>query len=471
MPEGMRNLGAVSLRYIGQVNAYLFLLTDRYPDPAPAVATAPATSSSSSSSSRRPLRRASPTTAGIEPGLSRTVRILAVALAAVAWLVCASLLLRTAVPSGLHLAHVDADAVFGKAVVEEAVRVERFFLVNWVLRQVALFATLWVYARRGARFARESAAGPIGTGMLLGMLGLGLVWLVQLPFRLLDVWWARRHDLTEAGYLEWAFGHWFELGGAFVSICVALLVVMFLARRLGEIWWIPGAVVFVAIGALFAFVSPTSSRRARSTTRPCGARRRFERQQGVSGIPVSVEDVSGTTSQANAYAVGFGASRKVVLWSTMLDGTLLRRGGEGRARPRDRAPLEQPHPEGARVVRAVRAARRLDPDARHPAPRRDGRGRSGPPRAPRRRSAAARRCCRPRAGSAGAWRQRPTGRRWRRPATRPPPAGSSSGSARPRSPIPTRPRGRTCCSRTTPRSPSASRWPKRGGGVNRRAAP
>ena len=31
--------------------------------------------------------------------------------------------------------------------------------------------------------------------------------------------------------------------------------------------------------------------------------------------------MSGTTSQANAYAVGFGPSRRVVLWSTMLDGT------------------------------------------------------------------------------------------------------------------------------------------------------
>jgi hypothetical protein len=37
MPDGMRNLGAVSLRYTGQVNAYLFLLTDRYPDSGPAV--------------------------------------------------------------------------------------------------------------------------------------------------------------------------------------------------------------------------------------------------------------------------------------------------------------------------------------------------------------------------------------------------------------------------------------------------
>ena len=37
MPEGLRNLGAVSLRYTAQVNAYLFLLTDTYPHSAPAV--------------------------------------------------------------------------------------------------------------------------------------------------------------------------------------------------------------------------------------------------------------------------------------------------------------------------------------------------------------------------------------------------------------------------------------------------
>ena len=37
MPKGMRNLGAVSLRYTAQVNAYLLLLTEHYPYSAPAV--------------------------------------------------------------------------------------------------------------------------------------------------------------------------------------------------------------------------------------------------------------------------------------------------------------------------------------------------------------------------------------------------------------------------------------------------
>ena len=253
--------------------------------------------------------------------LSRLARTLLVVVATVVWLLCASLLLRTALPSGLRLPALNTEAVFGRELVQEATRVERFFLVTWLLEQIALFATLWVYSRRGARYMRESAAGPIGTGMLLGMLGLGVVWLVQLPFGMLDLWWARRHDLSEMGYLEWAFGDWFELGGTFVSICITLLIVMFLARRLGEAWWIPGAAVFVAVGAGFAFVQPYLIAGTTPVEDPSlrQAAVAYERAQGISGVPVSIEDVSGTTSQANAYAVGFGASRKIVLWSTMVD--------------------------------------------------------------------------------------------------------------------------------------------------------
>ena len=244
-------------------------------------------------------------------------------MASAAWISCAVVLLHTVVPSDLASPLVDVNAVFGRGLVNEAVHVERFFLGTWVLSQIVLFGTLWVYSRRGDRFARESAAGPIGTGMLLGMLGLGIVWLVELPFALLDVWWARRHDLTETGYLEWIFGHWFELGATFVSICVALVVVMFLARRIGEWWWIPGAAVFALIGTAFAFGQPYVLAETTPLKDPALKRSAadFERVQGVSGVPVSIEDVSGTTSQANAYAVGFGSSRKVVLWSTMVDGS------------------------------------------------------------------------------------------------------------------------------------------------------
>jgi STE24 endopeptidase len=233
----------------------------------------------------------------------------------------AILLYPTDVPDGLALPAVDADAVFGAGLVDRAARYETFFYVDWVLAQIALLATLVLYARKGASFTRESAAGPIGTGMLLGMLGLAIVWLVGLPFGVAGLWWARRHDQAEIGYLEWLLDDWTVLGAEFLSVCVALLLVMGLARRLGDRWWLPGAAVFVAIAALFTFVMPYLD----FTTEPLkdealvAAVADYERDLGVSDIPIRVEEVSADTKQANAYAYGLGPSRRVVFWDTMLE--------------------------------------------------------------------------------------------------------------------------------------------------------
>ena len=172
------------------------------------------------------------------------------ALLAAGWVVAAWLLAQSVVPDDLSLPHVDVKATFGAALVSKAERYERFLYVNWALAQIVALATLWIYAKKGTRFIRESAAGPIGTGMLLGMLGLAIVWLTQLPFSVAALWCDRRHDVSEVGYFEAIFGGWLELGGTFVAVCVALLVVMALARWLGSWWWIPGAAVFAAIAAL-----------------------------------------------------------------------------------------------------------------------------------------------------------------------------------------------------------------------------
>jgi STE24 endopeptidase len=251
----------------------------------------------------------------------KALRLAGFAVAAALWLVCALLLLDDSVPAGLDLPTVDVGHTFGAELVGRAERYERFLRIDWVLSQIVLLAVLWIYARKGVGFIRQSAAGRIGTGMLLGMLGLGILWLVQLPFGLAAVWWERRYETSEIGYLEWALGDWLELGAAFLSLCLALLVVMALAGWLGERWWLPGTAVFVGIAAFFAFIAPylvTTS--ALDDPGLVASARRFERQQGLPEIPVRVEEVSGGTSQANAYAVGLGPTRRVVLWDTLLDG-------------------------------------------------------------------------------------------------------------------------------------------------------
>jgi STE24 endopeptidase len=231
------------------------------------------------------------------------------------------LLYPTAVPSGLATPTIDADAVFGADHVAAAKRYERFHYVNWALAQLALLGTLWLYARRGAVFMRESSAGPIGTGMLLGMLGLGIAWLVGTPFRLASHWWERRHELTEAGYLSSVFEDWVVLAAQFLAVSLALLVVMALARWLGERWWLPGAAVFVAIAALFTFAAPYLD----FETKPLeddqlvAAGERYRRELGLGEIPLRVLEVSADSQRANAYAYGIGPSRRVVFWDTILE--------------------------------------------------------------------------------------------------------------------------------------------------------
>jgi len=230
------------------------------------------------------------------------------------------LLWPTDVPNDLVLPRVDADAVFGEEQVERAERFESFRYVLWVLSQIALFGTLWAYTRRGAAFTRESSAGPIGTGMLLGMLGLAIVWLVALPFRIVGHWWSRRYDLSDAGYLEWLLEDWTLLGAQFLSLCLALLIVMGLARKLGDRWWLPGAAVFVAIAAAFTFLAPYID----YTTDPLedegllAAAREYETELGLDEVPIHVQEVSDRTELANAYAYGFGPTKRVVFWDTIL---------------------------------------------------------------------------------------------------------------------------------------------------------
>jgi STE24 endopeptidase len=252
----------------------------------------------------------------------KALRLVVYALLVAGWIALAWLLWGSVVPDGLSLPHVDVDTVFGKTLVERAERYERFLLVLWVLGTLVTLATLAIYARYGDRFTEESAAGPLGTGMLLAMLGLAILWLTQLPFTVVGLWWSRRHDVSHMGYLEAVFGDWVALGATFVSVCVALLVVMGLARRLGSWWWIPGAAVFTAVAALGVFLGPYLYTGLDRPDDPGLVARyeRLERAEGLRGIPLRIESVSEETSQANAFAFGLGPSRRVVLWDTLLDG-------------------------------------------------------------------------------------------------------------------------------------------------------
>ena len=238
------------------------------------------------------------------------------------WAVAAWLLWKTTVPDDLHVPRLDPHDYFTSVQLHRADLYERFHRINWLLSTIALLAVLGWYAVRGTRFVRESAAGPIGTGMLLAMLGFGILWFVQVPFQVAGNWWDRRHGVSHVGYLDEVFGGWLQLGVEFVFLSLSVLIVMGFARLVGDWWWIPGSLVFVCLATLFVFLQPylvTDAHRIRDPRLAVDVRR-LAKAEGVEGVPVSVEDVDKYTSAANAYATGLGPSRKVFLWNTLLDG-------------------------------------------------------------------------------------------------------------------------------------------------------
>jgi STE24 endopeptidase len=226
------------------------------------------------------------------------------------------------VPGNLHLSGFDASRYFAVHEVSRAERFGRFMFADELLALVAVVIVLAAYARWGARWMRESAAGRIGTGMLLGMIGLAFTWFAQLPFGIAQLWWARRHGLATVGYLTYVVDNWLGLAGEFLFICLALLIVMALARPLGERWWIVGGPFFVGLALLFAFVQPYLIPGVHRLRDPdlAAAARVLERREGVAPTPVEVQRVSSETSAPNAEATGMGPSRRVILWDTLLDG-------------------------------------------------------------------------------------------------------------------------------------------------------
>jgi STE24 endopeptidase len=232
--------------------------------------------------------------------------------AAAVWAVAVWLLWRTSVPA-LHLPHLDEHALFPSHALQQAQSYSQGARLFWVAQTVTQLVVLGLFAHYGVRWMRESAAGPIGTGMLLGMIGFALVWVAELPFSVLDVWWRHHYGLS-GSYVQATIGDWFALGAQFVLLCSALVIVMGLARTrwIGERWWLPAVPVFVGLRTLLAFVAPWllggKAFHARYVAQ-------LENTEHVD-VPVRL---LGGFSEPNAFATGLGPSRRVFLWDPIVE--------------------------------------------------------------------------------------------------------------------------------------------------------
>lgn len=250
----------------------------------------------------------------------RTARFWAIPLAAALWLAAAVLLWRTSVPADLELPELGAREVFGARHVERSGEYERGLRLFWLgalLAELAVLALAVVLARR--------RRGGILAGIAIGAATLVAVWLVRLPFVLGAHWWRRRYGISRADYATILIDPWLERIGTLVAACAAIGLVMVLARRLGERWWLVGGPAFAALAALFLLAQPLllAPRLEPLNDRSLAAEiRALAREQGVGEVEIEVRDASRRTRAINAELYGVGPTKKIVLWDTALDGRL-----------------------------------------------------------------------------------------------------------------------------------------------------
>jgi STE24 endopeptidase len=180
----------------------------------------------------------------------------------------------------------------------------------------------------GARVV-EAVARPLGGGwvwqVLLGTLALTVIGrLVTLP---LDAWSER--VLRRYGLSTQSWGSWFVDVAKSVAVTavlagVVLLAVLALVRMAPRTWWAWAAAVTAAFVVAGSFVYPLVIEPVfnRFTPLPAGQLRTdllaLAARDQVPVEDVLVADASRRTTALNAYVSGFGSTRRIVLYDTLV---------------------------------------------------------------------------------------------------------------------------------------------------------
>ena len=255
-------------------------------------------------------------------GRSRLPLAIAVAVAAAA---AATLLLRPR--SGLiEPAPVDLKQYFTAFQLERA---EDFRSVQRVLGVAGLavgIGTLGVLVWRPPRrlFDRVEArpllgGAAVGAGISLLLVVTGLPISAWMRQRSLDV------GLSTQAWPDWALDVVKGAGISAVTAAIGGLVAVALVRRFPRTWWAPGAVLVIAYGVVTIWLYPIVIDPVFNKfdkLKPGQLRSDVLRLADRAGVDVGEVyriDASRRTSAANAYVIGLGHSKRVVLYDNLID--------------------------------------------------------------------------------------------------------------------------------------------------------
>src|SRR4051812_23898275 len=182
--------------------------------------------------------------------------------------------------------------------------------------EVALLGALALRPPAALRRARPAAAGA-ALSVALGA--------APLPLQAIARQRARRVGLVTQSWSGWAgdLAKSSVIGAGFAAGASALAAT--LMRRAPRSWWLPGAGAVVGAGAAMAFAAPVvlDPLFNRFEPLPDGPLRRevlaLAEAAGVRVGEVYTVDASRRTTAANAYVTGIGATKRVVLFDTLIE--------------------------------------------------------------------------------------------------------------------------------------------------------
>jgi STE24 endopeptidase len=189
---------------------------------------------------------------------------------------------------------------------------------------LALGLTPW-----GAKIA-ETVARPLGGGWfwqaaLGGLVLLLIVRLATLPFGAWSESVRRANGLSTRTWPSWLVDVAKGFGVSAVLSLVALTALIALARRWPDWWWVAGGLGAALLVLTVSFVYPLLVEPVFNTFTPMadGELRssllELAERDGVEVDDVLVADASRRTSTLNAYVSGFGSTRRIVVYDTLLD--------------------------------------------------------------------------------------------------------------------------------------------------------
>lgn len=216
---------------------------------------------------------------------------------------------------------VEASSFFEVEEVVAARRYARGQLALGAAGGAAETAMMVFLLRRGRVRGTGSLAGAAADGAALS---LALV-LVPLPLAALMRARALRVGLATQSWRGWAFdvARSGGLGSAFAA--AGAVTVAALMRRFGERWWIAAAAGSVVVAVAVTLVGPVLLDPIFNDFEPLEEgelRSQVLALAGAAGVSVRevfTVDASRRTSAANAYVNGLGASRRIVIYDTLLD--------------------------------------------------------------------------------------------------------------------------------------------------------